>query len=275
LSTTEEKCASLQQAYTEQINDVQSRIQKSGVELTDAIKRKNEHSFTMHMKQTEMESVMSDFHVHMHECETNLAKTHEEICGLESMRAELVAIESAVKNLQDCEVSDWVMSGCSATCGGGERIKTRQILIPANGGSKCPPLEEREVCGNDPCPINCVMDEWQEWTSCSTECGGGFHGRSRLILVPDQHGGEPCSATQTSVTCNPQPCDRDCELSEWQDWGGCTKACGGGFQHRVKKVAVPAKGTGQCPPHRQKNRGISQMQHQRMRRQGREVQLQN
>merc|ERR1719420_328707 len=106
----------------------------------------------------------------MQECEANLAKTHETICSVDSMRTELFAMDKATTVVRDCEVSDWVSAACSTTCGGGERIKTREIVVKANGGSDCPPLEERESCNNQPCPVNCQVGEWQEWTGCSAEC---------------------------------------------------------------------------------------------------------
>jgi len=252
LQKTQEKCHSLKLDYTQQITDIEHRMTRQSVALAEATKFKNEDAFEASMKHSELNNVMSDFMVRMHECEVNLAKSHETICGIEALRSELFVMEKQVKPLEDCEVSDWVFGACTATCGGGERIKTREILVNADGGSSCPPLTEREPCGNQPCPINCVLGEWEEWSACNADCGTGFRERSRGILVQDQHGGEPCSMEHISETCNVEACDHDCILSEWMEWSGCSRACGGGLQRRVKEIAAPAKGMGQCPPHRTK-----------------------
>merc|ERR1719265_1473794 len=105
-------------------------------------------------------------------------------------------------------------------------MKTREVLIKANGGSACPPLEERESCSNVPCPVNCVAGEWQEWSGCTADCGGGIRERSRLELVPAAHGGEPCSLEHIVETCGEESCDENCILSDWGNWTGCSKACG-------------------------------------------------
>eukprot|EP00746_Dinoflagellata_sp_MGD_P009914 gnl/MRDRNA2_/MRDRNA2_120319_c0_seq1.p1 gnl/MRDRNA2_/MRDRNA2_120319_c0~~gnl/MRDRNA2_/MRDRNA2_120319_c0_seq1.p1 ORF type:complete len:847 (-),score=173.18 gnl/MRDRNA2_/MRDRNA2_120319_c0_seq1:6-2546(-) len=253
LQKTMEKCASLKQDYAMQIDAVENnRIQRQNVALAEATAFKNEDAFQASMKTSEINNVNSDFMVHMHQCEVSLAKSHEAICGIEALRSELFVMESQVKPLQDCEVSDWVFGQCSQSCGGGERIKTREILVNVNGGSSCPPLEEREPCGNQPCPVNCVLGDWEEWSACNVDCGTGFRERSRQVLVQDDHGGEPCSMEHISATCNTESCDHDCLLSEWMEWSGCSKACGGGFQRRIKEITAPAKGSGMCPPHRQK-----------------------
>jgi len=253
LQQTEMKCASLTRDYQKQIRDVQNRMSLAGVDFAKATKDKNDEGFAASMKKDEFKNVMSDFQMQMHSCEANIAHVHETLCSVESMRSELFTIESATGSPpQDCEVSDWVETGCSVTCGGGERIKTREVLIKANGGSACPPLEERESCSNVPCPVNCVAGEWQEWSGCTADCGGGIRERSRLELVPAAHGGEPCSLEHIVETCGEESCDENCILSDWGNWTGCSKACGGGFQQRRKKIMAPAKGHGQCPPHRQK-----------------------
>jgi hypothetical protein len=253
LEQTMEKCRALEADYADQIDGVENhRITKQNVALAEATAEKNEDAFQISMKFSESNNVMSDFMVHMHECEENLAKSHETVCGIEALRSELFVMESQAKPLEDCEVSDWVFGECSTTCGGGERIKTREILVNADGGSACPPLTAREPCGTRPCPVNCVLSEWQEWSKCNADCGTGFRERSRQVLVQDDHGGEPCSMEHISETCNSQPCDHDCLLSEWSEWSGCSKACSGGLQRRNKKVLTPATGSGQCPPHRSK-----------------------
>lgn len=56
--------------------------------------------------------------------------------------------------LVDGKWTDWGDWGdCSVTCGGGEKIRTRECDGPYYGGAPCPGSEtDSEICGTDPCP---------------------------------------------------------------------------------------------------------------------------
>ena len=64
----------------------------------------------------------------------------------------------------DCDVSDWSSWGtCSATCGGGDQIRTRTITTqPSYGGAACPDLTETQACNTNPCPVDCPNDMCHE-----------------------------------------------------------------------------------------------------------------
>merc|ERR1719183_3473890 len=144
-------------------------------------------------------------------------------------------------------VGDWMPEKCSATCGGGTQLWTREITQDQYFGAPCPVLQKMEPCEQDPCPIDCVYEpDWSEWGECSNECGGGLKQKSRAIKVRDEFNGEPCGATQASMTCNEGACDVDCKLSEWTQWTECSKMCGGGLQTRTKLVLEEAQGDGIC-----------------------------
>jgi hypothetical protein len=59
--------------------------------------------------------------------------------------------------------------------------------------------------------------------------------------------GKPCSQRSQSKACNVEACEKDCELSEWTNWTGCSKDCDGGSKKRQKFVTEPAEGEGTCP----------------------------
>jgi hypothetical protein len=143
----------------------------------------------------------------------------------------------------DCVLSDWSAWGaCSVPCGGGTRIRTRTVLVPAaNGGAACGVLEESENCNTQPCPVDCVVSDWSEWSTCTATCGGGMQTRTRTVLVPAQFGGAPCGSLSESRACNEQPCPIDCVVSDWSEWSTCTATCGGGMQTRTRTVLVPAQ----------------------------------
>jgi hypothetical protein len=41
-------------------------------------------------------------------------------------------------------------------------------------------------------------------------------------------------------------CDKECALAAWSGWSTCSRACGGGFEERSRKVLEPASGLGKC-----------------------------
>ena len=53
----------------------------------------------------------------------------------------------------DCKVDDWSAWGdCSATCNGGTKTKTRNIIDePSLGGFTCPDLEKTQLCNTEQC----------------------------------------------------------------------------------------------------------------------------
>jgi len=183
-------------------------------------------------------------------CANKLSEYEAEICGLKKIRIELAKLQGEdiyLSDVIDCEVTDWIEGDCSAPCGGGTLEKTRTIKVnPNENGAACPPLKITEVCNHLPCPVDCVVDEWQEWSACSASCGTGVKERLRFITTHSAHGGTPCDATNEDESCNMQSCDQDCKLADWCEWTECDKQCGGGTQSRVRHIAEPAQGEGLC-----------------------------
>ena len=109
----------------------------------------------------------------------------------------------------DCQVGEWINEGeCSAQCGGGILTQKRGILQPsAFGGKECPPLTQQIVCNEQPCPIDCQVGEWSEWSQCDAKCGEGNQIRTRNVVVPPQYGGKECSALSETKFCVQQPCE--------------------------------------------------------------------
>ena len=106
-----------------------------------------------------------------------------------------------------CAVSGWGEWGrCSAECGGGTQQRTRTTLSPLASGVTCPPLSESQSCNKNPCPIQCVVGDWSDWSRCSAICGGGNQTRTRPTLTPPQHGGAPCPALSDTQVCNTVSC---------------------------------------------------------------------
>jgi len=108
------------------------------------------------------------------------------------------------------------------------------------------PLAAMRSCNNQPCPVDCQLKAWSGWSKCSAECGGGVTQRLREVKQAMKYGGAPCTATSETKACNNQACEKDCELTKWTKWSGCSKDCNGGTKKRQKFVKVEAEGAGKC-----------------------------
>jgi len=159
----------------------------------------------------------------------------------------------------DCKWGEWAQWGeCGRDCGGGQRFRTREIVVDAsNGGTPCEgDLGETESCNEGPCSeIDCHVSEWSSWSACETNCGQGQQLRKRHVIQAAQPGGNGCQlglVEARGCTGEGGPCDGDraCEWDAWSEWSACFKAefCGVGYRRRSRDVAHPAEGLGgRCP----------------------------
>jgi hypothetical protein len=98
--------------------------------------------------------------------------------------------------------SNWVDSGCNATCGGGTNTKARWCNnpAPADGGNYCTAENgtgllyesKTESCNTQACPVN---GGWSgvNYGACSVSCGGGTRVRYLTCSNPyPQNGGLGC-----------------------------------------------------------------------------------
>lgn len=152
---------------------------------------------------------------------------------------------------QDCRVGAWTDWGaCSKNCGGGTRTRTRKVLQEMQRkGRECPNLEDSQECNTQPCPIDCVVSNWDPWTTCTKPCNGGVQSRKRHITTEAEYGGVPCPPQSEFLEvrdCNVGPCPVDCVLSEWGDWSNCSANCGDGAQKRHRSPLVQGQNGGRA-----------------------------
>ncbi|XP_022099508.1 thrombospondin type-1 domain-containing protein 7A-like [Acanthaster planci] len=144
----------------------------------------------------------------------------------------------------DCQLGEWQSwSPCSQSCQEGIQVRSREILVrPAHGGKECGPLAEAKECEF----VECAWWHTSRWSKCflnhgQTDCGQGSHVRTVYCmsaldeLLEDEEcpGASPAYQEECRI-----PCPTDCVISEWTDWGPCSKSCGkkGGTQMRTRQI---------------------------------------
>ena len=171
-----------------------------------------------------------------------------QICVYESPPEFFEEIPSPI----DCVYTQSAWTECSQICdpdGSGPGTQTRTTTVisePVNGGLECPGATIIQTCGEDRCPIDCQVSDWNWSGSCSEDCDGGIEVATRDIIVNNQFGGATCPTLETTRPCNTFVCPEDCEGS-FEEISSCTVSCGGGVRQLAFNVTKPEIGTGICP----------------------------
>ncbi|XP_063687572.1 uncharacterized protein LOC134820861 isoform X3 [Bolinopsis microptera] len=130
-------------------------------------------------------------------------------------QCEGLSVENKICYLKKCPQridGNWsVWSGwsdCSVPCGTGTKRKSRTCTnpVPSNGGGTCegPGHEEISCVLKAVCKRKTVLENWNSWSECSAECGGGTKRRTRGSCV-----GQQCSEDEVQIRdCNTMDCAR-------------------------------------------------------------------
>jgi hypothetical protein len=122
----------------------------------------------------------------------------------------------------DCALSDWSDWGqCSSSCGAQiahSRTMSRSRKVTkqqTHGGKACPAvLTMTKDCTPLPCPEDCQLGDWREWSQCDRTCGDrGKRTRTRAIANHAAFGGKACGQRQASILCIKPPCPEDCQYT--------------------------------------------------------------
>merc|ERR1719183_190822 len=249
LHTVETDCQRLQEDYERQTMEWEQQLEDNNAKLSETTGVLNNAEEDLSEKVTEANELLRQLADFRKDCVKKIKEGAETICGIKSIRQELYQMQSYNPFIEDCEVGEWQPGECSVECGGGELTITREVVTPAaNGGAECPPMIEVEPCNLQPCPIDCVVDEWSEYGLCTKDCGGGIQTRIRKALTDAEHGGEPCGDLSETIECNVFACDMPCEIDpEWSEWTPCSKDCDWGYTIRQKSVMKEGGPEGYCP----------------------------
>lgn len=127
-------------------------------------------------------------------CESGLA-TQSRVCNSHPCR-----VNPGSGNAAEGQWSCWTeWSECSATCGVGVRVRTRECLGPDSCSG---PRLVRETCEMPSCESLAGWDTWSHWTPCD---GDHQQHRKRTCL---QHGPDMCQgSTRETRDCLPDCMD--------------------------------------------------------------------
>uniref|UniRef100_A0A8C5G0V7 Thrombospondin, type I, domain containing 7Ba n=1 Tax=Gouania willdenowi TaxID=441366 RepID=A0A8C5G0V7_GOUWI len=137
----------------------------------------------------------------------------------------------------DCKLSDWSSwSGCSATCGGGLKTRSKWLREKAfNGGRPCPKLDlKNQVYEALPCYSECNNYEWkmEPWSICTINtvddlpaCGEGVQSRKIRSVTWLDGAVEDSLCDQDEMPARAQvcylACPDDCVTTPWGAWSNC------------------------------------------------------
>ena len=139
----------------------------------------------------------------------------------------------------DCKVSDFTIGECSQPCGGGTQTRTRTIIQNQVGtGAPCPPLSDTIACNIQPCPVDCKVSDFSDFSDCTRPCGGGTQTRTRI--QNQVRTGAPRPPLLNTIACNTESCQLLDILSPSGTIievgatipGSCSQEAGGDFAFR-------------------------------------------
>ncbi|XP_070587525.1 thrombospondin type-1 domain-containing protein 7B [Erythrolamprus reginae] len=147
-------------------------------------------------------------------------------------------------------------------CGEGVRFralacydKTGRVVDP----SRCNHSGYIEQPCTVPCPFDCKLSDWSDWSTCSSSCGTGVKIRSRWLKEKPYNGGRPCPKLDPkNQVYEAVPCYSECNQYSWrvEPWSQCEISsaqnslhCGEGIQMRqIRCINTTEGGDGEPVP---------------------------
>ena len=141
-------------------------------------------------------------------------------------------------------------SGCTRTCAGGQRFRTRECdnPTPKYGGKSCKEISGESMirwytCGQIPCPVDGGYSNWGNFSVCTKSCGNGTKYRTRNCTNPrPAHGGRDCRRLGDAfdiASCNTHPCPVHGNYTVWSEFTPCSATCNNGTKTRARTCNNP------------------------------------
>jgi len=168
--------------------------------------------------------------------ESQLAELQETISDLEGKVQNLTSKnEDLDANLFNCTKAKEELAGDFAVCTDHNTALNNSLAKAQSDVAEC----KKKL------PVNCVVSNWGNWSSCSENCGGGTTTRNRTITTIARNGGSCNWPLEQTDTCNTGACGVDC-VESWSE-SDCSVTCGTGSKTRTLTVTTLAQGNGaQC-----------------------------
>ncbi|XP_049868873.1 thrombospondin type-1 domain-containing protein 7A-like [Pectinophora gossypiella] len=116
----------------------------------------------------------------------------------------------------------------TVTCVDAEGNQLEDSACEAAGAGSAP---AREATCRAPCPADCVVSAWSDWSPCEQTKWGGRRDRTRVVLRPAMEGGAACPHLVAAEPCAPH--SHAWHVAPWDDCqplGG--SPCGEGIKRR-------------------------------------------
>ncbi len=95
---------------------------------------------------------------------------------------------------------------CIDTSTGFLKEDTREV-VPQYICERFEPKPPTEMECFTPCPQNCIVGTFKQWSECTSSCGNGTQTRTREVVVPPIRGGRSCpNLSETRICKNNPPC---------------------------------------------------------------------
>lgn len=106
-------------------------------------------------------------------------------------------------------------------------------------------IESLELAAED---VDCVWNDWVDWSVCQFTCGGGESIRTRKVRIMAQGHGKACDGNdRESRECTKNDCPVDCLWADWSKYSACSSTCGPGTRSRSRDFRKAAEfGGAQC-----------------------------
>ncbi|XP_022830605.1 thrombospondin type-1 domain-containing protein 7A-like isoform X2 [Spodoptera litura] len=117
----------------------------------------------------------------------------------------------------------------TVTCVDSDGVDLDPTTCEAAGAGPAP---TQDAACRAPCPNDCVVSSWSEWSPCEQTKWGGRRDRTRVVLRPADDGGSPCPHLVGAEPCSPHA--YTWHVAPWDDCqplGG--SPCGEGTKKRA------------------------------------------